>query len=199
MSEEICYKSIAKFNQKELSVLKNNLILKQMENTDGKKVQVYVYKDDIRHIADYHYEKKDYVKALEYYKLAAAVGDKNVNTRINECIGHNNLMKNEELYTKKIDNKESIGEDERHEFFSIGKKMLKNGQAPAGIKFIKYAADKGLRECDFVLGYCYQVGLGVKKDVKVAEGFFRRAMLSNKKYQNYTLRDAYREGERLLQ
>ena len=82
----------------------------------------------------------------------------------------------------------------------FGKSKRKN----KGLKWIKYAASHGYSDANFILGYCYDNGIGVTKDSKIAEAFYLQGSNSCDRYRSYSnrygdgwLRQAREEGYKL--
>lgn len=66
----------------------------------------------------------------------------------------------------------------------FGKSKRKN----KGLKWIKYAASHGYSDANFILGYCYDNGIGVTKDSKIAEAFYLQGSNSCDRYRSYSNR-----------
>ena len=54
-----------------------------------------------------------------------------------------------------------------------------------GFKYVQYAAKKGSMNGAILLGYCYDAGLGVKQDKKIAEAYYRQGTISNPEFKSY--------------
>lgn len=50
---------------------------------------------------------------------------------------------------------------------------------------LRFASNHGLKEADFVLGYCYEQGIGITRDMKAAQGYYWQATQGNQKYLLY--------------
>ncbi len=75
--------------------------------------------------------------------------------------------------------------EECEEIFLIGRKKLGNKEEKEAIDYIRYAAKHGCTKADFLLGYCYEKGIAISQDVKVAEAYYRQGIISDKDYKKY--------------
>ena len=75
--------------------------------------------------------------------------------------------------------------EDRDAICEMGKKKLANQNYDEGFKFVQYAAKKGSMDGAILLGYCYDNGLGVKQDKKIAEAYYRQGTVSNPDYKSF--------------
>lgn len=106
-----------------------------------------------------------------------------------------------------VDENKQVRPLENKEIFQIGVKKLRGLDKEAGLKMIRFASNHGLTDADYVLGYCYEQGIGVAKDMKAAQGCYWQATQGDKKYLPYRfdmkligkgLTMASEEGRKLL-
>lgn len=76
-------------------------------------------------------------------------------------------------------------QEDRDAICEIGRKKLMNRSFDEGFKYVQYAAKKGSMNGAILLGYCYDVGLGVKQDKKIAEAYYRQGTISNPEFKSY--------------
>lgn len=76
-------------------------------------------------------------------------------------------------------------QEDRDVICEIGRKKLMNRSFDEGFKYVQYAAKKGSMNGAILLGYCYDVGLGVKQDKKIAEAYYRQGTISNLEFKSY--------------
>ena len=79
----------------------------------------------------------------------------------------------------------SSSPEDRDQILEIGRKKLINKSFNDGFKYVQYAAKKGSMPGAILLGYCYDAGLGVKQDRKIAEAYYRQGTLSNPEFKSY--------------
>lgn len=97
----------------------------------------------------------------------------------------------EEYLTMLVTGNKRVTKEENEEIFLHGRKLLREGQLQLGIKWIRFASNHGLKDADFLLGYCYEQGIGVAKDANVAQGFYRNGTISNPQFDKYYHQGAY--------
>lgn len=76
-------------------------------------------------------------------------------------------------------------QEDRDAICEMGRKKLMNRSFDEGFKYVQYAAKKGSMNGSILLGYCYDAGLGVKQDKKVAEAYYRQGTISNPEFKSY--------------
>lgn len=76
-------------------------------------------------------------------------------------------------------------QEDRDAICEIGRKKLMNRSFDEGFKYVQYAAKKGSMSGAILLGYCYDAGLGVKQDKKIAEAYYRQGTISNPEFKSY--------------
>lgn len=84
-----------------------------------------------------------------------------------------------------VDRKKRVTKEENQEIFVYGKRKLREGNFRLGIELIRFASNHGLKDADFLLGYCYEEGIGIKKNANAAEAFYRVATVSNPEFEEY--------------
>ncbi|XP_038152480.1 death ligand signal enhancer [Cyprinodon tularosa] len=127
---------------------------------------------------------KDEKKALHYYKLAAISGHKEAQYRYAKLLltsrGHQNL---EELDTaiRLLEEAAKTGLTKAQiclaSFYS--QDPVKNGCK--SVQYLKMAAESGDNSALFLLGQCYENGIGVPQNVKTAVEFYTRAAQAGNK------------------
>ncbi|MEQ2295300.1 hypothetical protein AMECASPLE_012655 [Ameca splendens] len=121
---------------------------------------------------------KDKEKALHYYKLAAISGHKQAQYRYAKLLltsrGHQSM---EELNTaiRFLEKAASDGLTKAQmclaSFYS--QDPVKNGCK--SVQYLKMAAENGDNSALFLLGHCYENGVGVQQNLKTAIEFYKRA------------------------
>ena len=74
---------------------------------------------------------------------------------------------------KIIDSNSEVTEREKSLIVNFGRAFLEKGDYKNGIKWIKFAADHGACDTGQLLGYCYEHGIGVPKNLKLARVYGR--------------------------
>ena len=98
---------------------------------------------------------------------------------INGTVSVPNVGSQKQLSATSDDHKKTIKEK-----FEIGRSMLQKKQYQSGLKWIRFAAENGYKDANFILGYCYGHGLGVEKNTKAAEEFYCEGMRYNPNFLN---------------
>jgi len=75
--------------------------------------------------------------------------------------------------------------DECAAILNLGKKLLKTGNTADGIKLIKFTSQYGYDYGSLLLGYCYDKGIGVIQDSKIATAYYERAGVSGSADESY--------------
>ena len=105
-----------------------------------------------------------------------------------------------------VENSLKCTSGECEDIFLIGRKKLGNKEEKDAIDYIRYASKHGHKKASILLGYCYDKGIGVNQDAKIAEGYYRQGLISNSDYDRYKVpygwtKEAFRkiaeEGEQL--
>ncbi|KAM4586926.1 death ligand signal enhancer [Fundulus diaphanus] len=127
---------------------------------------------------------KDKEKALHYYKLAAVSGHKQAQYRYARLLltsrGHHSL---EELNTaiRLLEEAATAGLTKAQiclaSFYS--QDPVTNGRK--SVQYLKMAAESGDNSALFLLGQCYEHGIGVQQDLKTAVEFYKRAAQAGNK------------------
>ncbi len=94
-------------------------------------------------------------------------------------------VSNEERLKNIVLSNLAVSQEDRDDICEMGRKMLMNRSFDEGFKFVQYAAKKGSMNGAILLGYCYDVGLGVKQDKKIAEAYYRQGTISNPEFKSY--------------
>lgn len=94
-----------------------------------------------------------------------------------------NTISDEEYLRNIVVTNATSSKEEREKIFEIGRKNLINNSIDDGFKYVQYATKRGSMQGAILLGYCYDVGLGVKQDKKVAEAYYRQGTLSNPEFK----------------
>jgi len=79
----------------------------------------------------------------------------------------------------------SSSQEDREAICELGRKKLINNNFDEGFKYVQYAAKKGSMNGAILLGYCYDAGLGVRQDKKIAEAFYRQGTISNPEFKSF--------------
>ena len=90
----------------------------------------------------------------------------------------------------------SSSQEDRDTICEIGRKKLINQEIDEGFKYVQYAAKRGSMNGAILLGYCYDVGLGIKQDKNVAEAYYRQGTISNPEFKSFY--QQHRTGRDLL-
>lgn len=88
--------------------------------------------------------------------------------------------------------------EERDAIFELGKTKLATGSSSEGFKYVQYAAKHWSKPASLLLGYCYDTGLGVKKDAQVAKAYYRQGTLSDPEYQAFYVRGSGTSTELII-
>ena len=75
--------------------------------------------------------------------------------------------------------------DECSAILNLGKKLLKTGNTADGIKLVKFTSQYGYAYGSLLLGYCYDKGIGVPQDSKIATAYYERAGVSGGADESY--------------
>lgn len=142
-------------------------------------------------------------KNMKMYKKTPSGETESVNLEENE-------QKIEDMSAKAlkniVENSLKCTSGECEDIFLIGRKKLGNKEEKDAIDYIRYASKHGHKKASILLGYCYDKGIGVNQDAKIAEGYYRQGLISNSDYDRYKVpygwtKEAFRkiaeEGERL--
>lgn len=110
---------------------------------------------------------------------AEAVSNPNINTPPVSAGSTEERLKNIVLSNA------ASSQEDRDAICEIGRNKLMNRSFDEGFKYVQYAAKKGSMNGAILLGYCYDVGLGVKQDKKIAEAYYRQGTISNPEFRSY--------------
>lgn len=75
--------------------------------------------------------------------------------------------------------------EDRETICELGRKKLINRDFDEGFKYVQYAGKKGSMNGAILLGYCYDAGLGVRQDKKIAEAYYRQGTISNPEFKSF--------------
>ena len=75
--------------------------------------------------------------------------------------------------------------EDRDAIFESGRQKIIADHIDEGFKYIQYAARNGSMDGAILLGYCYDIGLGVKQDRMVAEAYYRQGSISNPEFKSF--------------
>ena len=78
--------------------------------------------------------------------------------------------------------------------FKKGLEFYKKGQAQKAAECFKVAAEKGMKEAQSNLGYCYYKGIGVAKNYEEAVKWYSKAANQGYALTQYNLGDSYLNG-----
>ena len=95
---------------------------------------------------------------------------------------------NDDNLQKIVDSNAKCTNEECQAIFELGRKKIQKKEYQQAIKIIRYAVQHGHKDANFLLAYCYEQGIGVGKDSKVAEAYYRQGIISNSKYAQYQQR-----------
>lgn len=76
------------------------------------------------------------------------------------------------------------------DIFETGGELLALGDSDYGVKLLKLAAMHGESQAKLLLGYCYEQGIGVLKDIETAKEYCRSGTRKDMEYRKY-----YENGE----
>lgn len=79
----------------------------------------------------------------------------------------------------------SSSQEDREAICELGRKKLIDKNFDEGFKYVQYAAKKGSMNGAILLGYCYDAGLGVRQDKKIAEAYYRQGTISNPEFKSF--------------
>lgn len=103
-----------------------------------------------------------------------------------------NLSKGKDNSLLEIVNANSLcTKDECQAIYKLGKRKIRDKEYQLAVKIIRYTVQHGYKEANFLLAYCYEQGIGVKRDVKIAEAYYRQGIISNYKYAKYQEKYGY--------
>lgn len=102
---------------------------------------------------------------------------------LSESAESDTTTSNDERLRNIVFSNTSSSQEDRDAIFEAGRKKLMNNDE--GFRYVQYAAKKGSRNGAILLGYCYDIGLGVKQDKKVAEAYYRQGAMSNPEFERF--------------
>lgn len=98
-----------------------------------------------------------------------------------------NTNQREEYLLSLVKNKKRVSKGENIEIFSLGRYKLHSNELMLAIELIRFSAQHGCKAAAFLLGYCYDKGIGVNEDKDVAKAYYRQGAISNLDFERYTL------------
>lgn len=75
-------------------------------------------------------------------------------------------------------------EEDKGWILYYGRKFIREADYERGLKWIRFAAKHGETDAAFLLGYCYDNGIGVAKNSKIAEAYYRQGANSSRRYDS---------------
>lgn len=81
--------------------------------------------------------------------------------------------------------KQSDKKDDPNERYELARSKIANMQYRDAVDDLYFAAQHGHKRANLLLGYCYEHGFGVNKDIKAAEGYYRLGINGNPDYKKY--------------
>lgn len=114
-----------------------------------------------------------------------------------------NFVKSDAELQKIVVANEKSTLEECKRIFELGRKNIRKKEYKRAIQYICYAAEHGYKEAYFLLGYCYERGIGVTLSNRIAENYYHLGMISNENYEQYkSSKEAFlkaaEEGEKLF-
>lgn len=93
--------------------------------------------------------------------------------------------KREEYLEELVKNSAGVTDQESEDILKLGIKMLQDGKPRKGVRYIRFLSKQGMRDAHFLLGYCYEQGIGIDKDEIMAKAYYRQGIKSNSSYSQY--------------
>lgn len=90
-----------------------------------------------------------------------------------------------------VNEKKRPTKDENAAILALGRKLLKLGKTTDGIKLIKYTSQYGYAHGNLLLGYCYDKGIGVAQDTKIATAYYQQAGIAGGADESFKFRGVY--------
>ncbi len=152
--------------------------------------------------------ERDPVKALTLFRRCASLGDAKAEFLAAELYfdGDEGIARDVEaalsLYEQSAEQGYAPAMEKRSRIFAAiaavyheGNDLFKNEKYEEAVKKYTLAAQMGHSGAICNLGYCYQNGLGCKKDLKKAISYYRRGILCQKPVARYNLGICYLRNE----
>ena len=79
--------------------------------------------------------------------------------------------------------------------YNMGVALMKTGKYEDAVKAFRIAAEKGMPEAQYNLGYCYSNGKGVEKDMVEAVKWLRKAAEKGMPEAQWAMAGCYAGGE----
>ncbi|MEE0913153.1 MAG: tetratricopeptide repeat protein [Ruminococcus sp.] len=94
--------------------------------------------------------------------------------------------KGESYLMSLVKTKKRVSQEDNKEIFLLGRSKLQGKDTMVGIDLIRFSAQHGFKAAAFLLGYCYEKGVGVSKDINVAKAYYRQGAMSNPDFERYS-------------
>ena len=150
-------------------------------------------------MGNYHFEKKEYTQALEWYRKAEAQGNAEAMTQIAECYESGYGVTKDEKKGVEYEKKAAALGNAKAQYW-LGN-TYNNGYGgeqqdyAKAVEWYRKAAEQGNAYAQNMLGFCYYYGNGVTKDYSKAVEWFRKAAEQGYAWGQYNLGNCYYSGE----
>lgn len=108
--------------------------------------------------------KKEYAKAVEYYRKAKELGNTRASKQLESLESVNPTDGNPNASTLSAD-----------EYLKLGEKCMSSKEETKGVECYRKAAEQGYDKAQYRLANCYFEGNGVSKDKKTAKMWYKKA------------------------
>ena len=149
---------------------------------------------------------KDDNKCLQYYEQAAALGDARAIYILADCYFNGEVAEQDIPRAVRLYQKSALKAypaavikinkifDKFAQIFNEALEAQNSGDYEKAVSLYESAADMGHRGSACNLGYCYQMGIGCKKDMRRAVYYYKAAAEDGSAAAKYNLGICYRQG-----
>ena len=150
-------------------------------------------------MGNYHFEKKEYTQALEWYRKAEAQGNAEAMIQIAECYENGYGVTKDEKKGVEYEKKAAALGNAKAQYWlgntyydGYGGEQQDYAKA---VEWYRKAAEQGYADAQNLLGVRYALGEGVSKDYAKAVEWYRKAAEQGHAWGQYNLGDCYYNGK----
>ena len=150
-------------------------------------------------MGNYHFEKKEYTQALEWYRKAEAQGNAEAMVQLAECYENGYGVTKDEKKGVEYEKKAAALGNAKAQYW-LGN-TYNNGYGgeqqdyAKAVEWYRKAAEQGNADAQNCLGVLYYLGEGVSKDYAKAVEWYRKAAEQGNAWGQYNLGECYYSGE----
>ena len=158
--------------------------------------------EELYELGNSYYEKKDYERAIEYFRLAAEQGHAGAQNRLGNCYKNgqgvrHNFIEAVRWYTKAAEQGHAFAQNNLGNCYYRGWGVERDYNE--AVKWFRKAAEQGNVYAQYKLGVCYYNGQGVVQDYREAAKWYRKAAEQGNATAQNNLGNCYRNGWGLRQ